>query len=273
MNNELMLNPETNQNAKEMATSLAQSKMIPYGLAGKAVDIYAIILMGHELNIPPMAAVQNISVIQGKPTVSPQMMLGMVFRAMPNAVIKTEIDEENKVVKVTTARSLELYTAEMHYTATWNVEKATAMGLIGKDNYKKQLINMLKWRATAEACRVTFPDIILGLYIPMEFETVAGEEIREIKTVQQELDEEHPIPEEEKEIGSGLYRIQHGKHRGKKLEDLELDEIEARIEYFDKKLAKNDLTEKYREQHLSMVNYLTNLEISQPWEDESVAAV
>ena len=256
---EMMLSTEDAKNVWAMAANLAKSKMIPYSLAGKTEDVFAIMLMGHELNIAPMTSLQNISVIQGRPTVSPQMMLGMIYRALPEALIRTEIDEKAKVVKVFGARSLKL--KEYGYTATWDENKAGSMGLLGKDNYKKQLVNMLKWRATAEMCRVVFSDIIMGLYLPMEFEDVDGKELPEIKTVQQELDESHPIPEEEAEMGSENYRVQYDKFRGKQLKDIDTLEIESRIGYLEKQAEKGDIKPKYDEELRSMMIYMTNLDI------------
>lgn len=258
MKNELMLNPESATNAKQMAMSLSKSKMVPYSLAGKPEDIFAIMLYGHELNIPAMTALQNISVIQGKPSVSPQMMLAMVYRALPDAIIKTTIDENKKIVTVFAARNSDQ--KDCGYTATWNQQKVDAMGLTGKDNYRKQFINMCKWRATAEACRVVFPDIILGLYLPMEFQDLDGKEIPEIRTVEQELDESHPIPEEEKEIGSPNYRFQYRKFRGKQLKEIDIPDLEERLVFLEKKIAGNKADDKDREEVATITLYLTNLE-------------
>ena len=48
------------------------------------------------------------------------------------------------------------------------------MGLIGKDNWKKQFGIMCQWRALAANLRITFPDAIAGLYT--QDEMLGGEE-------------------------------------------------------------------------------------------------
>jgi hypothetical protein len=48
------------------------------------------------------------------------------------------------------------------------------MGLIGKDNWKKQFAVMAQWRALAANLRITFPDAISGLYLIEEM--IPGEE-------------------------------------------------------------------------------------------------
>jgi hypothetical protein len=54
------------------------------------------------------------------------------------------------------------------HTETFTYTDATALGLTGKDNYKKQPAVMLRWRAVAACARIVFPDVILGLYTPDE---------------------------------------------------------------------------------------------------------
>lgn len=50
------------------------------------------------------------------------------------------------------------------YTTLFGPAEATALGLMSKDNYKKQAGVMFQWRALAQNLRITFPDAISGLY-------------------------------------------------------------------------------------------------------------
>jgi len=129
----------------------------------------AIILTGRELGIGTMAALNSINVIQGKPTVSPQLMLALMNRTGQVEDIRIETGAEG--ASVTIKRK-----ARSAYTAKFGPTEARAMGLEGKDNYKKQPATMYKWRAIADAARVTFPDVILGLYTPDEMGAVVNED-------------------------------------------------------------------------------------------------
>lgn len=149
-----------------MAERMAQSKLIPYTLHKKPHDILIILQQGRELNIPPMQALNGINVIQGKPTVSPQLMLAMIYRGMPNALIEFDLNEKDSVAIVTMARA----GGVNKYTSTWSLDRANKMGLTGKDNWKKQPMTMLKWRAVSDAARIVFPDIISGIYTTEEFD-------------------------------------------------------------------------------------------------------
>lgn len=121
----------------------------------------AIILTGRELGVGPMAALNTINVIKGKPTVSPQLMLALINKT--NQVVNMLIEGDDKGATCIIHRK-----GRQPYTATFGPKEARAMGLDGKDNYKKQPATMYRWRAVAEAARMTFPDVILGLYTPDE---------------------------------------------------------------------------------------------------------
>ena len=121
----------------------------------------AIILTGRELGIPAMAALNTINVIQGKPTVSPQLMLALIERSGQLEDIQVLAGED--FVQVTMQRR-----NRTEHTERFGRAEAQAMNLISKDNYKKQPLVMYKWRAIAACARVVFPDVILGLYTPDE---------------------------------------------------------------------------------------------------------
>jgi hypothetical protein len=246
MSNELVLFEKENLDKLYKACdTLSKSKMVPVTLQGKPADIFAILVMGTELGIKPMQALNSINVIQGKPTVSPQLMIAMIKGKIPGAVIKMEY--EGADIKCITARSKQEYDDGFKYVATWNMARAQKMGLIGKDNYSKQPETMLRWRAVAESCRQTFPDILMGLYAEDEFKNLDGDFIIPTEgkaALKDMLDQDFPIPPEEKEVGD-LYRIQHGKFRSKQLKDLSVEEIsDYREELIKRKVRKeweNDL--------------------------------
>jgi hypothetical protein len=228
MSNEISLYEENSFNAAmKIATTLAKSKVVPASLQGKQDDIFAILAMGAEIGIKPMQALNSINVIQGKPTISPQLMMAMVRGKLPGAIIDIKQNPETKSVTVKTARSKEELDAGLYYEAMWDMARAERMGLAIKDNYVKQAKTMLTWRAVAEGCRMTFPDIIMGLYVPEEFQGFDGKELpSEVSPAERKnmMDEDFPVPPEERIVGDN-YRIQHGKWRGKQLKDLSFDEI------------------------------------------------
>lgn len=141
---------------REQANTLVKTGFLPVSIK-TAEQALAIILTGRELGVPAMTALNGINVIQGKPTVSPQLMLGLIGRSGLLEDIKIKADEAGATVTMKRR-------GRTAHTEFFGYEEAKAMGLLTKDNYKKQASTMYKWRAVSACARVVFPDVLLGLY-------------------------------------------------------------------------------------------------------------
>jgi len=159
MTNELTI-PTNWAQLKEQATMLVQSGFLPPSIKTPAQAI-AVAVAAKELGIGMMEGFRSINIIQGKPTISPQLMLALANRKGLIEDIKIDATEERCVV------TIKRNGREPH-TETFGRKEAAALGLIGKDNYKKQEATMYKWRALAANIRVTVPDVVLGFYTPEE---------------------------------------------------------------------------------------------------------
>jgi hypothetical protein len=144
----------------EQATMLVKSQFLPQSIKTPEQAV-AIILQGRELGIGTMAALQTINVIQGKPTVSPQLMLALINRSGQLEDMKMEATAQGAICMMKRK-------GRHGHTVKFGMAEAQALQLSGKDNYKKQPATMFQWRAVAMCARVVFPDVILGLYTPDE---------------------------------------------------------------------------------------------------------
>lgn len=120
-----------------------------------------IMIKGYELGISPMQALDGITVISGKTTVSPQLMLALINRS--GELEDMKIDATDTECKVSMKRK-----GRSEHTEVFTMKDAAAMQLAGRDNWKKQPKVMLKWRAISACARVVFPDVIQGVYTPEE---------------------------------------------------------------------------------------------------------
>lgn len=145
---------------REQCVMLVKTGFLPQSIK-TAEQAIAIVMTGRELGIGPMAALQTINIIQNKPTVSPQLMLALINRS--GQADDIQISATNEGATVTMKRK-----GRTSYTANFGPKEAMALGLHSKDNYKKQPATMYKWRAVADAARVVFPDVVLGLFAPDE---------------------------------------------------------------------------------------------------------
>lgn len=146
----------------QQADALVKSGFLPNSVRTPQQAV-AIMMMGRELEIGPWAAINGINVIQGKPTISPQLMLALINRS--GELADLVIDGDTNACTVTMTRK-----GRSPHTETFTMDMARAMGLAGRDNWKKQPETMLKWRAVSACARVVFPDVIIGFYTPEEID-------------------------------------------------------------------------------------------------------
>ena len=77
----LAIVPSSFAEVQSMAESLAKSALLPEAFRGKAIDLTFAILTGQELGLTPMASIRGIHVIQGKPTLSADLLVAVVLRS------------------------------------------------------------------------------------------------------------------------------------------------------------------------------------------------
>jgi hypothetical protein len=148
--------------------TLLESGMLPKSIRTPQAAV-AIMLAGRELGVPPMQAFTSINVIEGKPTVSPQLMMGLAERT--GLVEYCNIEDDGQACTVTLLRS-----GGQPFTASFSMQDAIDMKLSGKYNWKSMPKVMRQWRAISAAYRVVFADVLAGVYTPEEMgATVDGE--------------------------------------------------------------------------------------------------
>lgn len=139
--------------AAMVAASLAKTSFVPASLRGKPEDITAAILAGQELGLQPMASLRSMDVIQGTPALRAHAMRGLV-QSRGHSIQLLESTETR--CKMRGRRKGE----EDWQTVTWTIERATKLGLTGKQQWKTQPQTMLVARATGEVCRLVASDVL-----------------------------------------------------------------------------------------------------------------
>lgn len=148
----------------DLAGKIAGTNFVPKSLRGKPAEVAACILTGREIGIGPMEALQKVYVVDGKPTMSAELMRALVLRAGHEITYPSLTDD--KVTVAGRRRGSDKWTE-----VTWTMKDAQRVGLAGKDTWKKHPRQMLSARATSELCRLLFPDALGGVsYTPDEVE-------------------------------------------------------------------------------------------------------
>lgn len=142
--------------AAQIATSLARTSFVPASLRGKPEDITAAILAGQELGLRPMASLRSMDIIQGTPALRAHAMRGLV-QTHGHSVQLVESSETRCVMRGRRAGEQEWQ------EVVWTIQRAEKLGLLGKDQWKKQPQTMLIARATGELCRLIAADALYAM--------------------------------------------------------------------------------------------------------------
>jgi hypothetical protein len=158
------LAPQNMTEAMEFSKILATSNMVPVAYKGKPQDILVAIGWGYEVGLQPMQALQNIAVINGKPSVYGDAALALVKADSRCAGVKEWIEGEGDDM---TAHCLvkRRYNEDMEETvATFSVMDAKQARLWGKQGpWQQYPKRMLAMRARGFAIRDAFPDAMKGM--------------------------------------------------------------------------------------------------------------
>ncbi len=152
----------------DMAASLVPTGFLPKGIdtPEKAV---AVMLKGRELNVPPMYALSNIAIVQGKPTVSAEMMLALIYRDHGKQAIRVK---ESTDARCTVEYRLDGWNDTSAYTFT--IDQAKQAGLTKNPTWSNYPAAMLRARCISAVARMAFPECIAGMYVPGEL----GDDVR-----------------------------------------------------------------------------------------------
>ena len=145
-----------------LAKYVSATEFVPKGLRDRPAAVAAAILTGREIGLPPMTAMAHIDVIEGMPTMDPEMMRALVLRE-GHSLRFIEMTKTRCVIEARRKGD------SVATRVTFTIDEAKEMGLAGKKNWREQPQNMLVARCTARTCRLVFPDVIGGLsYTPDE---------------------------------------------------------------------------------------------------------
>ncbi len=156
---------------KEQGGILLKSGFLPKHIKDEN-QLLTIMLMGRELEVSPMIALTNISVINGKPCIEAKLMLALVFRKYPTAHYRMVESSSTRAV-------IELgRPGQKPSIFTWTIQDAKTAGLTSKDTWNKYPTDMLMARVISRAVRQMYPEVVLNApYTPEEMETVTVQPI------------------------------------------------------------------------------------------------
>lgn len=161
------LTPVNFDQAQQVAHMLAGSELVPTSFRGKPLDILVAMAMGSELGFRPLQALQNIAVVNGRPSLWGDAFRALIIGSPDLDSIEEDFDEQTQTATCTIGRRLASGNVAK-FTGSFSMKEATAAGLTGRDPWKKYPKRMLQWRALGFAGRDAYPDRLRGIWIEAE---------------------------------------------------------------------------------------------------------
>ena len=176
------LAPSNLGEAMEFAKMMANTDMVPCDFQGKPANIMVAVQMGAEVGLKPLAALQNIAVINGRPSIWGDAAIALV-KVHPDCESINEYFLNKKGEKTTgddydTAVCIVKRKGQDPETRTFSLAEAKKARLLGKSGpwsqYEKRMLQM---RARGFALRDVFPDALKGLAIAEEAQDLPPRDI------------------------------------------------------------------------------------------------
>lgn len=158
------LAPKDYAEAKTMALDLSKSELVPKDMIGKPANILIALMFGNELGLSPAQTLTSVFVVNGRPTLFGDAVMGKIKASDVYESSKDEFDEKTMTATFSVKRKGEDWLVRSFSKV--DAEKAGLWGKAGPwSSYPKR---MLFQRARAFAARDAFPDILRGLRITEE---------------------------------------------------------------------------------------------------------
>ncbi len=165
------------------ATALSKSELIPQNFRNKVADCIIAIEMAKRIGAAPLAVLQNIYIVHGKPSWSSQFIIAVVNQCGRFKPLKFHYEGEGKSASCT---AYTYYTDEPDKAIKGpkvTVEMAEAEGWSKKSGSKWKTMPelMLSYRAATFFGRMYCPDLLMGMQTQDELQDIKEARKHEFK--------------------------------------------------------------------------------------------
>lgn len=153
------LTPQSIDEALRLAEIMAKSDIVPKDYIGKPGNILVAIQWGAEIGLPPLQAMQNLAVINGRPALWGDAVMALVRGSGLLEDFREEVTDQGATCTVKRR-------GEQPVSRHFSVEDAKKAGLWGKQGpWQQYPKRMLQMRARSWAIRDVFTDVLKGINI------------------------------------------------------------------------------------------------------------
>lgn len=169
---------EAFETAYKMATCLSKSQLVPAKFQGKPDDCLIALDISKRIGLSPLMVLQNIDVIQGKPSWSSKACIALINRC---GKYSTDIDwefEANHNGKGLSARAFAVQKSDNKVVygswVTWEIVEKEGWLTKNGSKWKTFPEKMMRYRAASWFAGERCPEVLLGLPTTDEVEDVYG---------------------------------------------------------------------------------------------------
>lgn len=160
------IEPKTFDELVRFAGMIARSDLCPKDYKDKPENVMVAMQMGLEVGLKPMQAVQNIAVINGRPSIWGDAVLALIQGT-------GRLEEFKEWTEGTTAFCTMKRIGYAAVNRSFSDEDARAAGLLNKQGpWTQYKARMRQMRARSWAARDAFADVLKGLYVAEEAEDI-----------------------------------------------------------------------------------------------------
>lgn len=160
----LSMAPDALRARMDYASAIAHAGLLPKAFIKNPANVLVAIETGAPIGLAPIQAMQGIAVINGKATLTSDVMAGLIRRAGHKLRITEDVEHQQ-----VTAVLIRKDDPDFQFTATWNVAKAQQAGLWGSGAWVKYPLQMMRARAISEVARQGASEVLYGMiYTPEE---------------------------------------------------------------------------------------------------------
>ena len=203
---------EQMDHALKMSVAMAKGELVPKAFRNKPADVFIALAWGAELGLAPIQAINSLAVINGRPSIYGDGMMGIVLRSGLLEEME-EADNATDDKPATWATCMVKRKDSIKLTRKFTMAQAITAGLIAKSKdtgrgpgpWITYPTRMLQMRARGYALRDGFADVLRGL-------TLTVEEARDI------------VPHADDIVVEVTPAAAHGVHRKSEAAPADLDE-------------------------------------------------
>lgn len=186
--NEVSVNNENNSSTdfntmQRVAKLLSCSTLVPTAYQAKCsgqetaiANCFIAIDMANRLHANPFMVMQNLYIVNGRPSLGSSFMIGLVNTCGTYEPLRFTISGEGDNLSCY-AYTTEKGKDEVLKGTTITMQMADIEGWTKKDKWKSMPEQMIKYRAAAFWVRTYCPELIVGLYTEDEAEDIDFEEV------------------------------------------------------------------------------------------------